>query len=93
MLEIEKLSKKSKLTDDEKKRRKYLDGYITANSFRSDGNGDYYENLCRAFRRVNKFNKLSKEKQKKILDDPRELIHEDKGFIDFYLDTKKKKGE
>jgi len=73
----------------------YYDGYTGANFDRSRFLPDYRENLHRAFSRVNKFNKLSKQKQKEILDNPYSggnyHITFDMGYIDFYKDTHKKK--
>lgn len=73
----------------------YYDGYTGANFDRSNSLLDYRNNLNRSFSRVNKFNKLSKEKQKEILDNPYSCgnyhITFDMGYIDFYKDTCKKK--
>lgn len=72
----------------------YYDGYTGANFDRSQHLLDYKDNLSRAFARVKKFNKLSKNKQKEILDNPYSggnyHITFDMGYIDFYKDTKKK---
>lgn len=73
----------------------YLNGYTGANFDRSNYLLDYKDNLNRAFRRVNKFYKLSKSKQKEILSNPYSCgnyhITFDMGYIDFYKDTHKKK--
>lgn len=73
----------------------YYDGYIGANFDRSTNLDDYRENLHRAYSRVNKFKKMSRAKQKEILNDPYSCgnyhITFDMGYIDFYNDTKKKK--
>ena len=73
----------------------YYDGYTGANFDRSNNLLDYKDNLNKAFRRVNKFNKLSKSKQKEILSNPYSCgnyhITFDMGYIDFYKDTHKKK--
>lgn len=73
----------------------YYSGYTGANFDRSNNLLDYKDNLGRAFKRVNKFNKLSKSKQKEILENPYSCgnyhIAFDMGYVDFYKDTKKKK--
>ena len=73
----------------------YYDGYTGANFDRSNNLLDYKDNLNRAFKRVDKFNKLSKSKQKEILENPFSCgnyhITFDMGYIDFYKDTHKKK--
>ena len=75
----------------------YYDGYTSANFDRSRFLSDYRDNLRRVFVRVNKFRKLSKEKQKEILDNPYSCgnyhITFDMGYIDFYKDTKKKRSK
>lgn len=71
----------------------YYGGYTGANFDRANNLLDYKDNLSAAFRRVNKFNKLSKVKQKEILENPYSggnyHITFDMGYIDFYMDTKK----
>ena len=73
----------------------YYNGYIGANYDRSQHLIDYKDNLSIAFARLNKFKKLSKDKQDKILKNPYSggnyHILFDMGYVDFYLDTKKKK--
>ena len=73
----------------------YYNGYTLANFERSTALLDYKENLSRAFKRVEIFNKFSKSKQRDLLNNPFSCgnyhIKVDMGYIDFYKDTKKKK--
>lgn len=72
----------------------YYDGYTGANFDRSQFLPDYHRNLNMCFSRINKFKKLTKEKQREILDNPYSggnyHITFDMGYIDFYKDTSKK---
>ena len=78
-----------------KHRWNYYDGYTAANFERSTALGDYRDNLNNAFFRLNKFNKLSAEEQKKVLENPYSggnyHITFDMGYVDFYHDSLAKK--
>lgn len=74
---------------------KFYDGYVGANFDRSTSLNDYRKNLHQAFRRVNKFKKLTAKQQKEILENPYSggnyHITFDLGYIQFYNDTHKNK--
>lgn len=74
----------------------YYDGYVGANYDKSTDVWVYRENLNKAFKEVNRFNKLDEKKQKELMENPYTCgyiggyhIKFAQGYVDFYKDTQK----